>query len=318
MITSRDLEKGSTKYRIAQYASYLEHHDVRLEFVRRRDLKGASLKTLKDFDGIFNQKCLINSRITGRILEAGPRIIFDFDDAIYTRPGRPRSFITDRRVKHRLHRWLRSADYVTTANAFLAAYAQNYASSVHVIPMAIDPDLWVPGPARRGEAVVIGWAGAPVNLPNLEALEPALSAVLDNNPSARLSVFCGARPNLSCPHDYYPFRPGQEPHFVQGLDIGLLPIPDEEYSRGKSPIKAIQYLACQVPVVGNVMGATAEILNNDNSIAVKTEGEWIRALESLIHASARRKTMGRKGREFVLKHHDVKAVGPRLLQLLGS
>jgi len=61
---------------------------------------------------------------------------------------------------------------------------------------------------------------------------------------------------------------------MQSLDIGLLPLNDDEYSRGKSPIKAIQYLACGIPVVGNIFGGASEILNAENSIAVNSDQEW--------------------------------------------
>jgi glycosyltransferase involved in cell wall biosynthesis len=105
---------------------------------------------------------------------------------------------------------------------------------------------------------------------------------------------------------------------VQDLDIGLLPLANEEYSRGKSPIKAIQYLACGVPVVGNVIGATGEILNEKNSIAVSKEDEWIRGLEKLITNRNLVRSMGRAGCEQVRKNHNVKLAAERFFSILSG
>ena len=88
---------------------------------------------------------------------------------------------------------------------------------------------------------------------------------------------------------------------------------------GKSPIKAIQYLACGVPVVGNAVGATAEILNDRNSIAASRDDEWISALETLINDRQRMVSLGKAGREFAEKHHDIRiTAAQRMKVLLGK
>ncbi len=318
VITSRDLEKGSTKYRIAQYTDYLDRQGVHCEFVRRKEIGSSLMNNIGEFDLVFNQKCLMNLSVSRKIFSDSRKTIFDFDDAIYTRPGKPRSFITTLRVKKRLHMWLQRADYVTTSSQYLADYARQYSSSVVVVPMGIDMEIWKPLENKPEEQITIGWAGSPGNIPNVERLEPVLSALLKKYTFLKLSIFSGAKPNLVCPFEYHPFRPGAEPAFVQGLDIGLLPLVGEEYSKGKSPIKAIQYLACSVPVVGDVLGATAEILNNKNSISVSSDKDWYGALEALALDRDMRQSMGRSGREFVLEHHNMFAVREQLLQLFSD
>ena len=134
----------------------------------------------------------------------------------------------------------------------------------------------------------------------------------------QLTVFSGARPNLKCPFSYVNFTPNGEAEFIQKLDIGLLPLSDEEYSRGKSPIKALQYLACSVPVVGNVYGATSEILTPLNSIAVHEEEEWGEALIELITNRARAAFLGQSGRNFVTTHHCNQKIGKQLAKTLLS
>jgi glycosyltransferase involved in cell wall biosynthesis len=259
-IVSRDLEKGSTKYRLAQYLDLLRQQGAEVEFVRRNEIDAATIDRARQADVLFNQKCLLNTSLATRLIDVSRRVVFDFDDAIYTRPGKPFSLPTRFRVLRRLHLWLRNADVVTTANEFLAGYARRHSEKVEVVPMSLDLGQWKQKDKPIREGVTIGWAGAPGNVHLLERLDPVLVKVLERFPETRLAVFSGQKPRLNVSFEYHPYLPGAEPEFVRGLDIGLLPLADDEYSRGKSPIKSLQYLACGVPVVGNVFGATTEIL----------------------------------------------------------
>ena len=315
-IVSRDLEKGSTKFRLAQYLDFLRQRGAEVEFVRRDDIDETTVERARRADVLFNQKCLIRTAVARKIIAASRRVIFDFDDAIYTRPGKPFSWLTQLRVNRRFHLWLRSATVVTTPNEFLAGYARRHSSAVEVVPMALDLTTWRPASRTPSERVTIGWAGAPVNVHLLERLDAVLCALLERHPSVRLAVFSGRKPNISCPFDYHPFRPGAESEFVSGLDIGLLPLADEEYARGKSPIKALQYLACGVPVVGNIYGATAEMVSEHTGIAVTSDDGWLPALEQLIRDPERARALGRSGRQLVEESHDMGRVGPRFCNLL--
>lgn len=315
-IISRDLQKGSTKYRIVQYLDFLRSKGINVEFVNRKSIDASVIKRSAQVDLVFNQKCLFRYSLAGKLIAASRRTLFDFDDAIYTRPGKPDSLVTRIRVRRRLHLWLRRSDVVTTSNHFLARYARQYSGSVEIIPMALDLEIWKPLEKSFDNNITIGWTGAPVNIPLIESLDPVLTFLLKKFPFLKLAVFSGQKPKLNCPFEYHPFRPGYEPAFVQNLDIGLLPLVDEEHSKGKSPIKAIQYLACGIPVVGNVTGATAEILNEENSIAVSTEEQWLHALEKLVNNRELAQFMGRAGRKHVEENHDLKSVAKRLLAVL--
>lgn len=315
-IISRDLEKGSTQYRLVQYADFLRDCGIALEFVHRDELSGPRLQEMRDFDVVLNQKCLLPLSLSKKILKLGRRTIFDFDDAIYTRPGRPYSLLTGFRVKKRFRFWLEHADLVTTANRYLADRARPYASSLSVVPMAVDTETWKPVGRSKGDGVRIGWAGSPATLHHIERIGPVLASLLQRNRSLSLAIFSGKKPDLPCPFEFHPYGQGAEPAFVQGLDIGLLPLADEEYSRGKSPIKAIQYLACGVPVVGNILGASSEILGQDRSIGVTSDEEWLKAVETLVHAPDLRIAMGGAGRKFIMEHHDRTETAEQLCRLL--
>ena len=126
----------------------------------------------------------------------------------------------------------------------------------------------------------------------------------------------GKKPQLSFPFQFFPYKQGKEAGFVQRLDIGLLPLHYDHFSKGKSPIKAIQYLACGLPVVGNIMGATREILNEENSIAVTTHKEWLNALMKLIENRKLSQQMGEAGRSLAERQHNIKKIRERFLNVL--
>lgn len=315
VIYSGDIGKASTKYRITQYADYLRQHGVELDFVPRKKMGWRLLTQLPEYAVVHNQRSLVNLLSSRAIVAKSRRVIFDFDDAIYTRPGEPYSQLIGWRVRSRLRYWIENAKVVTTANHLLADYARQFTSAVVVIPNAVDVEVWKPRPRLHDDRLVIGWVGAPVNIPNIEGLDAVLKALQQKYAFMRIAIYSGKRPNLSFPFDYHPFQHGREPEFVQSIDIGLLPLAEDEFSTGKSPIKAIQYLACGVPVVGNFTGATLEILNAHNSVAVQSADDWFNAIESLINDRIRLKTLAQAAREFAVKNHNLQDTARQRLAL---
>lgn len=289
---------ASSYFRLTQYRPLLEK--AGLSFVDDID----------QADCVIVQKQLLALSSEKLIRKRAKKLLFDFDDAIWTRPLKPYSWMTSWRVKRRLHFWLKQADIVTCSSSFLASYAAHFTKPA-VLPMTVDTNLFQPK-ATHGP-LTIGWAGAPHNLHHLERLEPVLKAL---GPSIHLRVFSGQKPKLSFPFTYQPFQEGGEAAFTQSLDIGLLPLTSEEFSLGKSPIKAVQYIACGLPVVGNVYGATKDILQSDFSFAVETAEEWLHALKTLASNKALRHSMGQKARAFALAHHSCDRVADRLINLL--
>jgi glycosyltransferase involved in cell wall biosynthesis len=313
-----DINKPSTRFRLIQYESLLLSLGVELQLMRRKELTYNGMERFSKVDVILNCKCLFDLGLARQLVKLGKRLIFDFDDAIYTRPGKPHFWLTRWRVQRRLRFWLEHAHVVTIPNQILAGYARRYAAAVTLVPMAVDLERWQPinnGPRQK---VRLGWIGSPVNLINLEKLAPVLKKVLMAHPQTELAVFCGRKPRMDFSYEYHPFDPDNEAEFVQSLDIGLLPLTYDEFALGKSPIKVIQYLACGVPVVGNIQGGAAEILTPETSMAVNTDGEWLRALDMLISDDSLRRNMGDMGRIFAFEHHDRMKIVQQLVGILKT
>ncbi len=307
---SRDLDKGSTRFRVVNYQPFLEASGLSINYVNRQRV---SVREVERHDVLFNQKCRLNWLLSWRLRRASPRIVFDFDDAIYTRPRKPYGRFVGGRVRNRLDWWYAHADLVTTSSEYLAAHARRITDRVRVIPMAVDVETWAPTVRAASDKVRIGWAGRPGNLRYLQTIQDELIAVQRARPQVEYAVYSGERPDLALPFQHVSFKPGTEPSFIQSLDIGLLPLPDNEFARGKSPIKAIQYLACGAPVVGNVWGASAEIVTPDVGLDIALHGGWQAALIRLVDDVGLRERLGAAGRAHVMRHHNITNTGPALL-----
>ena len=319
VIISRDRDKASTRFRFVQYEAMLAKRDISLDYVRRDAIDANVLQRIPDYDVVINQKCLMRKALAAKVIAASKRLVFDMDDAIWTRPGRNHSWFTAWRVKARLKQWLQAADVVTAANDYLASYAREFSDQVQVIHMALDTSQWQPVEKETNERVVMGWAGSPATLKNLEHIAPQLCEMLAANPSLKLAVYSGKKPSLNCEFEYTPFVPGTEASFVQQLDIGLLPLPeDDAFTRGKSPIKALQYLACGLPVVAQIRGATAEILDTSNSLSVEQSSDWASGIKNLLDDKSQREKFGQAGRELVLQQHDMQGTIKQIVSALSG
>ncbi|GAB4231556.1 MAG: glycosyltransferase family 4 protein [Chlamydiales bacterium] len=307
---------GSTLYRLVQYQPFLKEKGIDLEIVSKAQFGPQWFEKLQEADVVINQKCLFSLPLQKKIRKMSKKLIFDFDDAIYTRPGTPYSWITQWRVGRRLNYWLAQADCVIAANHHLGWYAKLRGCEPKIIPMALDLKQWKPKEREKSDSIIMGWAGAPCNLHYVERLEPVLKIAMRQNPNLKLKVFSGKKPVLDLPYEYVPFQIGYEPQFVASLDIGLLPLVNDPFTQGKSPIKAMQYLACEVPVIGNVVGATAEILNGCNSIPVDVRQEWLDGIDLLANREDLRQEMGKKGRQTIEKHYNVESVKNKIYQIV--
>lgn len=315
-LTTRGLDKASTHYRFVQFEEFFRDARVEIEFVARQDLDQKRIDGLPEYDVLVNQRCLLPLRRARAVMRLARRSLLDFDDAIYTRPGRPRNWLTAWRVRARLRYLLAHSELTTVANRCLADYARRHANRVEIVPMALDGRVW--HPVERPAAtrpVRIGWSGSPVNIGQMERLAGVLAPLFGGRRDLRLAILSGRRPALPFDFDYQPFQAGAEPEFVRSLDIGLLPLVEDEFTRGKSPIKALQYMACGVPVVGNVFGGTAEMLDESNSVTVQRLEDWPAALESLADDRERRRYLGMAGAARFRDRHELRVIGERWLAL---
>jgi len=278
-----DFTQASTWYRIGQYIPYLQS--------RGHSVEKFEWNKASTYDLVFVQKVLLPRCQAKKLKKLAKKIIFDFDDAIWTRPGKDYSWPTKWRVNRRLNFWLEKADIVLTPNKFLQSRALQYREKCHLLPMAIDLK---PYKKKESFSSQLGWSGAPHNLPYVESILPALCKV-----NAPLAIYSGKKPSFACRH--VPFTVGGESHFLEQVGIGLLPLPQDAYAKGKSPIKALQYMAAGIPFVYSGEGGIDEMVDSAFAFKAQSEEEWVAHLTHLVQESTSRKEAGELARHFVEK-----------------
>lgn len=235
-------------------------------------------------------------------------LVFDVDDAIW--------LLTPAHDKAVRAIAARSA-CVVAGNDFLADWFTPLAPHVERVWTAVDTDRFAPGPAADG--FVVGWSGSGSTLRYLEGRAGALARFLDAAPDARLLVIADVRPSLpDVPAERVEFvqwRPDLEATVLRQLAVGLMPLPDSDWARGKCAYKILQYLASGVPTVASPVGMSAQVLGMaEVGLAATTDDEWVEALLALYSDRDRAARLGHAGRSLVETHFSL----PRIAEQLAA
>ena len=236
-------------------------------------------------------------------------LIYDFDDAVFLKKPAKTRFI------------IANADHVIAGNRFLKEYAVNHNKRVTIIPTCIDTVRYEPGGYRdKGDKVIIGWIGTYTTsayLASLAEVFEALSSKYTNRIEFRI-VGGGAydgEPGLPFVHRKWSLD--NEIKELQEFDIGIMPIPEEAWTRGKCAFKIIQYMSVGIPVVASPVGMNIEIIKEGSSgLFASTVEEWCDKLSLLIESPDLRKKMGEAGRDIVDQKYSLKANVSRFLEVL--
>lgn len=255
------------------------------------------------YDLTFLQREMLSTFTTLESLTKQPRVL-DVDDAIWLH--------RDGKFAEKL---ARSCQAIICGNSFLAEHFRQWNDNVIIIPTAVDTDKYIPSVSV--EAPVIGWSGTSGGFKYLYAIEPALNIVLEKNPETKLRIVSNMKPLFKEIPDsrleFIQWTPENEVAAIQGMTIGIMPLEDSLWERGKCSFKMLTYMACGVPVVVSPVGMNTEVLSYSNiGFGVKTIDEWIDALLILLANAEQRKKMGDSGRQVILNKYSVNIVTPLL------
>ncbi|GMV49145.1 MAG: hypothetical protein NBKEAIPA_02594 [Nitrospirae bacterium] len=241
------------------------------------------------------------------------RLAVEMDDAIYLTVGHHR----------KMPALLALADAVIVGNERLAAYARRYSPEVHVVPTVVDTERFIPRvdepdgeSGDSSKAITVVWIGLAYNLWYLDVLAPALRALQAHYP-IRLRVVCSQPPQLpGIDVEFRPWDLQREVVDLQDASIGVMPLRDTEWARGKCGLKLLQYMAVGIPAVASPVGVNREIITNGkNGFLASTEREWHNCLEMLCRSPQLRRQMGQAGRRTVVDQYSLSLWGPRLAAL---
>ena len=165
---------------------------------------------------------------------------------------------------------------------------------------------------------VLGWVGHSDNLLYLESLEQPLRELARRHPQMRLIVVADRPPHLpGLPVEFRRWTLAEEIRCFDGMGIGLMPLDDSAWARGKCAFKAIQYMALGIPPVASPVGMNREVIRHgENGMLAGNEREWFDAIDGLLANPARARTLGLEGRRSVVAHYSLDVVSRRLVQIL--
>lgn len=241
-------------------------------------------------------------------------VVFDFDDAIWIGPGGRPSMLRSKAF----HRAVQCSHWVIAGNRFLADRA-GVPNKTTVLPTVIDTTRYRPDARRRERKPIVGWIGTSPNLPFLRAVLPDVLGAIKQVPGARLRIVSNSElPELQGNPLVEQLRWSRETEIplLQSFDIGLMPLPDEELTRGKCGFKMIQYMSVGAAVVASAVGANPDLYEGSNAGALVGPGEsFLPPLLELLQNSERRSIAGSAARVHAVAKLSLPRVAERYVEI---
>jgi glycosyltransferase involved in cell wall biosynthesis len=251
------------------------------------------------------------------------RVVLDIDDAVWhtSSPAAGGSRLAWLKGSARKIRWIaRRADHVVAGNELLADWLGQYAERVTVVPSLVELRGVPIRQHRAGAPIVLGWIGSASTARYLPRLTAALSALHGAAPELRFELHTVGAPRPDLPGLDVRSRPwseNAERDLLSRMDIGVMPLPDTPWTRGKCAYKALQYMAAGVPVVADDVGITAEVIGNHVAGLISNgDRQWTEALMTLARDPELRRRMGVEGRRRVEEGYSVERWTPTLAAIL--
>jgi glycosyltransferase involved in cell wall biosynthesis len=347
-VASYPVEAAATRYRVIQYIPHLQKLGIEVSFspfvrsnaflhlydrsqrartamslmagVARRTVEVARLKGA---DVVFIQReaMLFGPPLFERIAAARLPIVLDLDDptylgSVYSVYG---GAVAALRWRSKGDTLLRLADVVLCGNDQIAAYVREKGGEARMVPTIVDPEVFKPGAEAKRAVPVIGWIGTQATYTYVENLYPVLERLRKKHDFVFRAIGSDrpapSIPGLQATSERWDLA--REIDDFRSIDIGLYPLVDEEYARGKSGFKAIQYMSMGIPFVMSPVGICATIGEPGGShLLASTDAEWYEALDRLLSDLKLRNEMGARGRQHVLQNYSVARNAESIAQAL--
>jgi glycosyltransferase involved in cell wall biosynthesis len=350
-LTVRPSLAADVRYRILQYLPYFRDigievhpHSLYSEGMYRRHQSGREAvgKTLlylyfywrrlteiltktRDYEAVWIGRELapIGPPVLERLLfHFKKRVILDIDDAIFIPDDTTRSFVHHRlRDFEKYRKTAYGYDTVVCGNSFLAAYFRNFHPRVHVIPTVVSAEQYGAISKAPSPLVRIGWIGTPESSPHLELLREPFDRLLHHRNVKILIV--GLTQPLPGLDDvgihYLPWTLAQELEYFRHFDIGVMPLIDSAFVKGKCAFKLVQYMAAGIPVVASPVGANLDVVKEgDNGFFADGAAAWSEKLELLVGDPSLRRDLGQNGRKTVCHDYSLEKWWKPYARLFGK
>ena len=255
------------------------------------------------------------------MLLSGVPYVLDYDDAIFHNYDMHSKWIVRKLLGSRLDRMMEKAALITAGNRYLAKRALDAdAQWVESVPTVIDLDRYPVGRLNQAFDVPrIVWIGSPSTARYLYLLCEALRRLALKTPFVLRIVGAQGVEIPGIELEYITWTESTEVDSISSCSVGIMPLEDSPWEKGKCGYKLIQYMACSLPVVASAIGANVEIVENGKTgYLASSDDEWVTALRTLLESPQLRREMGEAGRARVEEKYCLQKTGPRMVELLRT
>lgn len=237
------------------------------------------------------------------------KIIFDFDDSIW---------LSNVSNANRKFNWLKNpgktstiialSDLVIVGNSYLAQYAKGFNKNVIVIPTTIDISIYNRLNEGNKNQICIGWSGSITTIQHFNFAVPILKKIKEKYGDRVCFKVMGDPNYINNELDIIgiPWSSESEIKTLSTFDIGIMPLPDDEWAKGKCGLKGLQYMALEIPTIMSPVGVNTEIItDSENGFLASSIDEWMEKLSQLIESESLRKEIGKKARQTVVNRYSV-------------
>lgn len=331
---------ASTRYRLAQYVPGLAARGIDLQirhllgddYLRRTFAGGkapigsllhSGFGRLADLCGqhrydalmLYSELFPLLPGLLERSLLRRP-YLYDFDDAFYLKYRAGRLSRLSPLLGGKFERVMAGAAAISAGSHVLADAARSHNAATHLLPTVVDTGRYVPSMRAPSATFTIGWIGSPSTSHHLAQLVEPLSQLGREGP-VHFVVIGGKAPAI--PHirvEELDWSEASEVTLINSFDVGVMPLHDDAWARGKCAFKLIQYMACGVPVVASPVGANVDVVQEDCGLLATTSDDWLTALRALRDQPDLRADMGGAARQRVEQHYSLQHNLPVLAELI--
>ncbi len=276
------------------------------------------------YDVVLIQRAIFPPPVPRLLGRRCGKIVYDFDDAIFTTHDPGEDWAA--RIQTWYHRrglpaMLASASHAIVENDYTREYAEAHCPAVSIITGPIDTERYSPGPFReRPGELVLGWIGSTTTERYLELIRSPLEALGRSHPNLRLRLIGAASFEVeTMPVERTDWSLDREVEALRGIDIGLMPLPDDPWTRGKGGYKLLQYMSMGIPAVASPVGINCDIVEHGrNGFLASDDAEWAECLAGLVADPDLRRRMSSAGREKMVSQYSLVKSSRRLLEILES
>lgn len=339
----------SQRFRFEQYFQFFENENIKYEVVSFLDektwavfykegytlqkvvgiLKGILkrhfiLFSLHQYDKLFihREACLVGPAYFEWLYTKvfRKKIIYDFDDAIWIKDvSHVNKKLSWLKFPNKTEKIIAYATTVIAGNNYLANYALQFNNNVKVIPTTIDVTYHFSHKViKQNEKIRIGWTGTITTNNHLKLLFPVLTELKKNYPQVELVMISNAPiEDSSVEITHKQWNKDTEIEDLSNFDIGIMPLPNDEWAKGKCGFKGLQYMALEIPTIMSPIGVNTEIIQDGiNGFLAKSEQEWVEKLSILIESKELREKIGKAGRKTVENRYSTEAQKEAFLKII--